>query len=487
MIFIIIITCLIAVIIALAVLYVASLFDHKKATGDLHVLEDKYENLKNEIKPLRKYSKIVDIELEIKALKSESDQYIKSETEKIKKNKANADGLIRNASKQADKVRQESLMEAQLIKNDAWKIRDDAIKESKRYDSIAKAMKNIVEGYGDEYLIPNHSAIDELAEEYGHREAGKELKRVRSEMRKMLKSDLVADCEYTDAYRRTTAIEFVVDAYGGKVDTIMSKIKHDNYGILRQELEDAYSIVNHNGKAFKNANIKKDYFNLTMDQLKFAVASMEVKRIEREEQRIMKEIIREEEKSRKEYEKARKEAEKEEDFIQIAMKEAQKKMAEANDKQKLIFEKELKELQEKLQVAEEKNKRALSMAQQTKQGHVYIISNIGSFGEDIFKIGMTRRLEPLDRVKELGDASVPFHFDVHALIHSEDAPALENELHKKFQSNQVNKVNSRKEFFNVGLKEIKEMTEKIGINVHWTMKAEALEYRETLNINGVVN
>ena len=78
--------------------------------------------------------------------------------------------------------------------------------------------------------------------------------------------------------------------------------------------------------------------------------------------------------------------------------------------------------------AQEKKERALSMAQQTKRGHVYVISNIGSFGENVYKIGMTRRLEPTDRVKELGDASVPFQFDIHAMIYSDEAPTLENEV-----------------------------------------------------------
>ncbi|RYG94227.1 GIY-YIG nuclease family protein [archaeon] len=95
-------------------------------------------------------------------------------------------------------------------------------------------------------------------------------------------------------------------------------------------------------------------------------------------------------------------------------------------------------LELELLAAQEKKERALSMAQQTKRGHVYVISNIGSFGENVYKIGMTRRLEPLDRVRELGDASVPFQFDVHAMIYSDEARTLENELHKAFTNKKVN-------------------------------------------------
>ena len=119
----------------------------------------------------------------------------------------------------------------------------------------------------------------------------------------------------------------------------------------------------------------------------------------------------------------------------------------------------------------------------TRAGYVYVISNIGSFGEDVYKIGMTRRLEPLDRVKELGDASVPFQFDVHAMIFSDDAPTLENALHKKFADKSVNKINMRKEFFKVSLDDIEsEVKKNHNAVVNFTKIAAAKEYRESLAI-----
>lgn len=121
----------------------------------------------------------------------------------------------------------------------------------------------------------------------------------------------------------------------------------------------------------------------------------------------------------------------------------------------------------------------LSMAQQTRRGQVYIISNVGSFGEHVYKIGLTRRLEPQDRIDELGDSSVPFEFDIHAMIFSEDAPALESQLHEHFVLTQVNKVNHRKEFFRVDLQHICEALQRLGVAAKWTMTAEAAEYRES--------
>ena len=122
------------------------------------------------------------------------------------------------------------------------------------------------------------------------------------------------------------------------------------------------------------------------------------------------------------------------------------------------------------------------MAQQTKAGHIYVISNIGSLGEEVYKIGMTRRLEPYERVKELGDASVPFTFDVHAMIYSTDAPALENTLHKAFDSHRVNFVNNRKEFFRTSLEHIEKVVKNNSSNVEFYLTAEARDYRESVAI-----
>jgi hypothetical protein len=270
-----------------------------------------------------------------------------------------------------------------------------------------------------------------------------------------------------------------VDAFNGKVDSILSRVKHDNVGTLTQEIHDAYTLVNHNGAAFRQARITPKYLKIRLDELKWAAIVQEIKLKDQEEQRRIREQIREEEKARKEFERAMKEAEKEEESIKKAIDRVLRDTEKASAEQREQYESQLAQLTEKLRLAEEKNQRALSMAQQTRAGHVYVISNIGSFGEQVLKIGMTRRLEPLDRVRELGDASVPFPFDVHAMIYSEDAPSLEKSLHTHFVKEQVNKINPRKEFFRADLKWIREAIEKLGVNASWTMTADAREYRES--------
>jgi uncharacterized membrane protein YqiK len=171
---------------------------------------------------------------------------------------------------------------------------------------------------------------------------------------------------------------------------------------------------------------------LKLDELNLAHEYEEKVQAEKEEQRRIREQMREEEQAQREIEKTRQDAEKEENRYADALRKAQDDAAKADGKKQQKLLAQIAELEMKLAEAHANNERALSRAQQTRSGHVYIISNIGPFGEHVYKIGMTRRLDPMDRVKELGDASVPFEFDVHAIIYADDAPKLENTLHRVF-------------------------------------------------------
>ena len=447
----------------------------------------KYEPIRNIEEELKRVSTEIDEKLEkttfemeevIETSKSEANAIRKEAREKAAETKNRAEIILENAHKIATKIENDANTKAKDIAGEAWEAKENA----EQYQNTVKAMKNIIKGYGDEYLIPNHSLLDDLAEEYNHKKAGQELIQIRTLIKSMIKNNEVAECDYVETHRKTTAIEFVLDAFNGKVDTIMAKVKHDNYGKLQQSLKDAFRLVNHNGKAFRNARITNRYYETVLEQLKLAVTVHEIKQQDLQEQREIRDAIREEEKARRDFERARKEVEKEEKMLEKARKEIEEKLLKVADEDRAKFEQELEEIKQKLLIAEEKGQRALSMAQQTKRGHVYIISNVGSFGENVFKIGLTRRLEPLDRVKELGDASVPFTFDVHAMIHSEDAPRLEKELHETFNSERLNKVNYRKEFFSIPINEIKAKVDTFELETHWTMKAEALQYRESLEM-----
>jgi hypothetical protein len=394
---------------------------------------------------------------------------------------ANADArkkaatTVDEANSRAAKILADAETRAVEIAGDAYK----ALQDAARLEKAALAMKNVIEGYGDRYLVPTYSLLDELADEYGFEEAGRELKAAREVSKSLLTSERAASCDYVEANRKETAIRFVLDAFNGKVESILGRVKSDNAGTLEQQIRDAFALVNFNGAAFRNARITPEYLAARLEELKWAAAAVALRERDKEEQRRIREQIREEEKARREIDRALRDAAKEEETLQRAVERVQSQVARANDEQRAAFELQLADLRVRLAEAEAKNQRALSMAQLTKAGHVYVVSNIGSFGDDVFKVGMTRRLEPLDRVKELGDASVPFSFDVHAMIWAEDAPALERVLHKRFVTNQINKVNPRKEFFRIGISDVRSCVEELGFNCSWTLAAQAAQFRET--------
>jgi T5orf172 domain/Domain of unknown function (DUF4041) len=287
-------------------------------------------------------------------------------------------------------------------------------------------------------------------------------------------------CSVCVFWKKDHALKFVLSTFNGKVDTVLSRLKPGNQGKLIQEIKDAYAQVNSDGEVYKNARIQEEFLDSRLEEVKWGVAVQKLKERAREEQRAIKEQIRDEQRAKKEIEKAIRQAEREEELVNKAIAKLRTQFEEASGAEKAKLEFQLEELNVKLAEAEEGGKKALSMAQQTKRGHVYVISNVGSFGENVYKVGLTRRLDPNERVRELGDASVPFPFDVHAMLMSEDAPALETALHRRFVEKQVNKVNKRKEFFQVSLKELKEVVGELGIESTWTMESEASEYRETV-------
>lgn len=205
----------------------------------------------------------------------------------------------------------------------------------------------------------------------------------------------------------------------------------------------------------------------------------------REEQRAIREQMRQEAEERKELERQRKQIEKEESKFhdQIGQLTTQIQQSTDDEKTKLL-QARIEELQRQLSsVAEQREK--ITQLQNGKAGNVYVISNIGSFGENVFKIGMTRRLEPMDRINELGNASVPFPFDVHSLIFSDDAVSLETKLHHILNEQRVNKVNLRKEFFRVPLDDLEKLVQEIAPTAEFKRTILAEQYRQSLSITHV--
>lgn len=272
--------------------------------------------------------------------------------------------------------------------------------------------------------------------------------------------------------------KLMLRAFNGECDSFISNVSWNNVIKMKERINKSFQAINKVYEA-QGVYIDRRFLELKYEELNLAFEYKDKKNKEKEEQRAIREQMREEEKARKEIESAIAKAQKEEEAYQNALEKARKEIQSLVGDNQIKMQKKIEELEARIAEAENNKQRAISMAQQTKRGHVYVISNIGSFGENVYKIGMTRRLDPMDRVRELGDASVPFSFDVHAIIFSEDAPALETQLHKAFEKNRINKINTKKEFFRVSLSEIESEVHKNNAEIEFIKTPEARDYRES--------
>ncbi len=274
--------------------------------------------------------------------------------------------------------------------------------------------------------------------------------------------------------------KLLLRAFNGECDAAVANVTWNNISKMIERVRKALDAINELGSTMQ-MSITTEYLNLKLDELRLAFEFEEKKHQEREEQRRIKEQIREEERAQLEIERVKEEAERSEGEYQKLLAKAREEALQATGAQLQKLTTQISSFEQKLDEAREKKERAVARAQLTKSGFVYIISNIGSFGEGVFKVGMTRRMEPMDRVHELGDASVPFAFDLHAMLYSDNAPELEGALHKHFSARQLNLVNARKEFYReIALPEIEEFVKARGLSAQFIPTPEAKEYRQTL-------
>ncbi|ENU83820.1 hypothetical protein F974_01171 [Acinetobacter sp. CIP 102159] len=277
-------------------------------------------------------------------------------------------------------------------------------------------------------------------------------------------------------------IHLTLRAFNGECDSIISRVSWSNIHTASKKIADAFNSINKKNE-INLIYISQTYLQLKLDELHLKFEYLEKLQQEKEERAELRRIEREEEKLRESIEDAEEQEREYEENLAKIRKEIEKSVGE----EKVRLQAQIDLLNEQLEKAHEKKERALSMAQQTKMGYVYIISNIGVFGENIYKIGLTRRVDPFERINELSDAALPFRFDVHAMIYSENAPELESKLHKHFNDRRINKVNYRKEFFEAKLEEIKEIVEQLGHTALFHPIPEAKEYRQTLQVIENIN
>jgi len=315
------------------------------------------------------------------------------------------------------------------------------------------------------------------------------LDKLRAQERQMIRDGGAAACEVEwtvgnskrDGARMTKQyLKLILRAFNGECDAAVANVAWNNVLKMEERLRKAFEALNELG-AVMQMRLSPEYLALKLAELRLTQEFEQKKYDEREELRRAREQMREEEKAQRELDRAKAEAEKDEERFAEALERARREAVAATGVQLERLTAQVASFEAKLDEARKKKERAMARAQLTKSGFVYVISNIGSFGEGICKIGMTRRIEPMERVQELGGASVPFPFDVHAMLYSDNAPDLEYALHRHFGERSLNLVNARKEFFRgIQLGEVEAFVRERGLSAQFIQIPEAREYRQTL-------
>lgn len=255
----------------------------------------------------------------------------------------------------------------------------------------------------------------------------------------------------------TDTQKLLLRAFNNECDDLISKVKYTNFDATLNRIYKSAEAISKLGTVL-SISISKQYLDAKTKELRLAFEYRQKQQEEKEELKAARDEQREQARLQREIDEQRKRFEKEQTHYQTAFEKLKQQLEKNPNDADLLKKKEQLEthLDDINKSLSDIDYRQANM----RAGYVYVISNIGAFGENIYKIGMTRRLDPQDRVDELGDASVPFNFDVHAMIFSDDAPALEAALHRAFEDRKLNMVNQRREFFNVTLEEIKEVVKK---------------------------
>ncbi|HCX8977285.1 TPA: DUF4041 domain-containing protein [Staphylococcus aureus] len=278
----------------------------------------------------------------------------------------------------------------------------------------------------------------------------------------------------------------IIRLFNAETSQLINKVNSKNIESMQNKIFKSYEGIN---KIFETDNVRipETLLDIKLEMLdlmhKYQVKIEDEKIIRREERARLKEI----EQAEKEMEKKLKELDKD---IRHHNNEIKKLTMYLNNTdlqvEKELYIEKIRELDQSLKNLNSERENVEDRKDNAQSGFVYIISNIGSFGENVYKIGVTRRLEPMDRINELSSASVPFEFDVHALIFSENAFELKNKLHEYFKKYKVNKVNGRKEFFKVNINEIKDkVLSEHNSTVQFIDEPKAIQYRETLRLTSL--
>lgn len=465
----------------------------KEKKLELNSLNNDIENLNRE-----KEKKIKNLDNEVNA-----------EVEKLRLEKQDE---VFKFSEKIESIKQEISQESEKIKrveklnSEAEKLEKKLVRETKKLNKIKPLYNSIyyiIEKYKEQDIFKENIENVILKEKFHDDEIEfnptiklklhcmniKELRKEFNENQRCINEVLK---KYEDRYTtkaNSTIYKLMVIALKAEQQNILYNLK---YGKLEKSIEDVkittqkyLDIAAEGNKSIFNTLVK------FINEIEFLfIRAIEIeyeyyikKEQQKEEQARLREQMRQEAEERKVLEQQKKQVEKEEEKYKVEISKIEESLSTSQDNEMLQkLRVRLEELKNQLDNVEHK-KQDIIKRQNGKAGYVYIISNLGSFGEKTFKIGMTRRLNPQDRVDELGDASVPFVFDVHSFIFSDDAVALEKKLHEVLNDKRTNKINLRKEFFNVSIDELEVLVQEIEPTAEFNKIMVAEQYRQTLSIN----
>lgn len=416
----------------------------------------------------KKLVEIYDLEYRINQL---DDEYEKKESNLNSEFTQNKERLDRELSRSKDSMNRELEREKERISNS----KAELLKELEQ-------LKNEVASLSSDIFIKHYnlSEYDGLSSE----ECKNKLSLLKNEEQELIKSGKYVSIASSGTKKEINDnTKQIIRCFNSECDNILMNISVKNIDSMRNKISKCFESLN---KVFlvDGVQLSKQVLEIKLEELNLVYTYALKQEQEREQQRAIKEQMIEEEKVRREIERQKAKLEKDQSQLTNEINKLMAYLQKAqNDIEKQLYVDKIKELEEKNKELEAEKEKVLEREANALAGFVYVISNIGSFGNDVYKIGMTRRLEPMDRIKELSSASVPFEFDVHAMIFSDNAPELENTLHKYFEKKSVNRVNLRKEFFRVSLDEIEKVVkENYNNTVQFTKIPVATEYHQTLSI-----
>jgi hypothetical protein len=270
------------------------------------------------------------------------------------------------------------------------------------------------------------------------------------------------------------AIRLTLRAFNNECEAAVANVRWNNVLAMEKRIVRACEQID-SLNASNTVVIARDYLDLKLQELRLTHEFREKQKAEREERAEAARAAREEQKLQRDLERA----EEEEARYARLLEKARVEAARTAGPKLEAYQAQIEMLERDLAEAHARTERAQALAEQTRTGYVYVISNIGSFGEGVVKIGLTRRLDPIDRIRELGDASVPFAFDTHAMIYSDNAPTLERSLHAAFEATRINGANYRKEYFRASIDEVEAAVKRLAPDAPFIRDVEAQEFRET--------